>query len=266
MSEAIATQRATGPSAPDGADARGRLGPPALSRLARVELRKSRDTRAGVWLLALTAALVVAAQLLVLFAGDVGDRTFSGYAGISVLVVSVLLPVVGILLVTSEWSQRTGLATFALSPIRSRIIAAKLAAALALAGSALVLIVLSAAISTAVRHDSGAWDLGFAGLVEYAVLLVLSMLSGVGFGMLLLNSPAAIVLSFVIPSASAVLFNTWTALRPARDWVDLSSATGPLGSHDASAADWAQVGVASLLWIAVPVAIGAWRILRAEIK
>ena len=39
---------------------------------------------------------------------------------------SLLLPVMGILLVTSEWSQRTDMTTFALEPHRSRVIMAKL--------------------------------------------------------------------------------------------------------------------------------------------
>ena len=37
----------------------------------------------------------------------------------------ILLPVLGILLVTSEWSQRTAMVTFTLEPSRSRVIAAK---------------------------------------------------------------------------------------------------------------------------------------------
>ena len=41
-------------------------------------------------------------------------------------IMSLILPVLGILLVTSEWSQRTGLTTFALVPQRERVIVAKL--------------------------------------------------------------------------------------------------------------------------------------------
>ena len=44
------------------------------------------------------------------------------------LAASVLLPIVPILLMTSEWSQRTALSTFALVPVRERVIGAKLLA------------------------------------------------------------------------------------------------------------------------------------------
>ena len=40
----------------------------------------------------------------------------------------MLLPIVGILLVSSEWSQRTALITFTLVPQRMRVMSAKLAA------------------------------------------------------------------------------------------------------------------------------------------
>ena len=45
----------------------------------------------------------------------------------------VILPIVAILSVTSEWSQRTGLSTFTLVPHRGRVLAAKAAAALVVA-------------------------------------------------------------------------------------------------------------------------------------
>ena len=45
---------------------------------------------------------------------------------------SVLLPVLGIMLVTSEWGQRTAMVTFALEPRRPRVILAKLVTGLVL--------------------------------------------------------------------------------------------------------------------------------------
>ena len=38
---------------------------------------------------------------------------------------NILLPVLGIMSVTSEWSQRTAMVTFTLEPSRSRFLAAK---------------------------------------------------------------------------------------------------------------------------------------------
>ena len=99
---------------------------PGLGRLVAVELRKMLNTRAGFWLqiamVALTALAVIARRVI----GDGGDHTFACVLDVGLQPAAVLLPVAGILLVTSEWSQRTGMITFALVPVRSRILGAKL--------------------------------------------------------------------------------------------------------------------------------------------
>jgi ABC-2 type transport system permease protein len=82
---------------------------PSLSRLTAVELRKLVDTRAGFWLLTvigLLTALLVTADLIWEDREILGLRRLLGDA---VVVPGLLLPVLGVLLVTSEWSQRTNL-------------------------------------------------------------------------------------------------------------------------------------------------------------
>ncbi|HEX6620771.1 MAG TPA: hypothetical protein VF024_13980, partial [Solirubrobacteraceae bacterium] len=56
----------------------------------------------------------------------------------------------GILLISSEWSQRTGLTTFALVPRRLRVVAAKLLASVVLSLVALALCIVVAIAGTAV--------------------------------------------------------------------------------------------------------------------
>src|SRR5205807_479430 len=103
---------------------------------------------------------------------------------------AVLLPVVSILLVTSEWSQRTALQTFVMTPRRGRIAAAKLAAgallACLVAGFGILLSVL-ATLFAATHPASGQWRQ--AALVVLASVLVqlISQLSGMAFGLLLLT-------------------------------------------------------------------------------
>lgn len=87
---------------------------PALRRLVLVELRKSADTRAGRWLLGTLAAIAIAGVVLLLIFGKAGDQDFGGFVFTAQLPLGLLLPVLGILSMTSEWSQRTALATFAL--------------------------------------------------------------------------------------------------------------------------------------------------------
>ena len=127
-------------------------GPPTgipLSRLITVELRKLVDTRAGRWLLLGIALVTVGAVAVYILAADASELTFDHFVNVSVLPQSWLLPVLGIMAVTSEWTQRTGLVTHTLESRRSRVLAANFAAtgvlgvvaiALALALSALAIV------------------------------------------------------------------------------------------------------------------------------
>ena len=98
-----------------------------FSRLVSVELRKMFDTRAGRWLLisiAAFTALVLIIQLWVVLAQD-QTVTFEDFAAGANIPMNILLPVLGVMSVTSEWSQRTAMVTFTLEPSRTRFLAAK---------------------------------------------------------------------------------------------------------------------------------------------
>ena len=112
---------------------------PGLGRLVAVELRKMVNTRAGFWLQVATVAITVVAVIVRLVVGDAADHTFPSVLEVGMQPAAVLLGVVGILLVTSEWSQRTGMITFALVPMRSRVLGAKLIAGLVLAVAVLAM-------------------------------------------------------------------------------------------------------------------------------
>ena len=106
---------------------------PRFGRLVAVELRKMVNTRAGFWLQLATVAITVLAVIVACVVGDPADPTFQSVLNVGLQPAAILLPVLGILLVTSEWSQRTGMITFALVPVRSRVLGAKLIASLVLA-------------------------------------------------------------------------------------------------------------------------------------
>ena len=111
-----------------------------FSRLVQVELRKMFDTRAGRWLLisiAAFTALVLIIQLWVVLAQDM-TVTFNDFAGGANIPMTILLPVLGIMSVTSEWSQRTAMVTFSLEPSRTRFLAAKFVSTLIVALVAVV--------------------------------------------------------------------------------------------------------------------------------
>ncbi len=239
---------------------------PGLGRLVAVELRKIVDTRAGFWMQVATVALTVVVVLVRLLAGDATDHTFAAVLDVGVKPAAVLLPVAGILLVTSEWSQRTGLITFALVPRRSRVLAAKLVASLVLAAAMLVVSV--AVVAAGVLAASPGGDATWAGAApligQTAVYLGGGMVTGVAFGMVLLASAPAIVALFALPIA-------WTAvasLEPLADaapWLDTRLALGPMPQEVMSATQWAHAASALAIWMVLPLLLGIWRISRREV-
>jgi ABC-2 type transport system permease protein len=243
-----------------------------MSRLFRVELRKVTDTRAGMWLLIAIGAITLVAVTIFLFAADASELTYENFAAVTATPQGFILPVLGILLVTSEWSQRTGLVTFTLEPSRGRIVVAKFLAVLAIGLAAVALALAAGALfnvlGAGLANGAGDWDLGLAGARDFTLLQLMAIVQGLAFGMLFMNSAAAIVLYFVIPTAWSILFGLVSALEDAGPWLDLGTAQQPLfdESHSLSATEWSQLLVTSLIWIVAPLVVGVVRLLRAELK
>src|SRR5688572_14893943 len=100
-------------------------------RLVGVELRKSVDTLAGRWLLVSIGIITLLWDLFWL--GRPQEfHTVALFLSAPAALQGSLLGIVGILLATSEWSQRTAMVTFTLVPKRSLTVVAKIVAALAL--------------------------------------------------------------------------------------------------------------------------------------
>ena len=162
---------------------------PGLGRLVAVELRKMVDTRAGFWLQVAMVALTVVVVVVRLLVGDAAHHTFQSVLDVGLQPAAVLLPVLGILLVTSEWSQRTGLITFALVPVRSRVLGAKLIASLlrAVAMLAMSLAVVAAGVLVSSPGVEGTWSDAAPLIGQSAVYLTTGMVIGVAFGAILLS-------------------------------------------------------------------------------
>lgn len=172
-----------------------------FGRLVRLEVRKMVDTRAGRWLLIVMAAIgFLVSAVLVVWGEDV-DQTFGSYLSFIALPLTVLLPIMGIMSATQEWSQRTGLATFTLVPRRGRIVAAKVGASVVLTLALVLAGALAASLATLVSGG----DFTLAGLSVIGVVLsaVIFTLQGVAFGSAFLNTPAAIVAVLVLPTVWA---------------------------------------------------------------
>lgn len=240
-----------------------------FGRLVTVELRKIIDTRAGRWLLGAIIAITALVMAIFFFAAPEDERTFSNFMGIAATPQGFLLPVLGILLVTSEWSQRTAMVTFALEPSRSRVVAAKTVSAMIWGAGAFVAAVVIGTLATVAAGAPGAWDnVGGEMVLLFFLLQLITIMQGLAYGMLLLNTPAAIVTFFVLPIASSIVFSLVEALEDAAPWIDLGTAQAPLfdGAADLTGEMYAQLGVTSLIWIVLPFVAGWFRISRAELK
>jgi hypothetical protein len=240
---------------------------PGLARLTAVELRKMTDTRAGFWLLVATVALTALVVVVAGFALDEQDRTLRRILSIAVQPATIVLPIVGILLVSSEWSQRTALLTFTLVPDRTRVLIAKLLAGVVLALVALQICLAAAALGTAVAAPGTAddWSLSAVLVGQVALYVVLPMIIGVGFGAMLLSSAPAIVLYFVLPTAWSALGSLEPLEAPAR-WLDQARTMEPMLEHAMSGTEWARLGTTLALWMLVPLLVGLWRVTRSDVR
>jgi ABC-2 type transport system permease protein len=237
---------------------------PGLARLSQVELRKMADTRAGFWLLLTIVLMAAGIVAITLIAGDAGDKNFFSLFQGAVWVVSILLPVLGILAVTSEWTQRTGLTTFALVPERGRVIAAKVIAAVVLGLGAVVAALLAATIGNAIA--GGSWDLTSSLLANATLFEIAGMLGGVAFGLVFMNSALAIVLYYLLPTIWTILGETIHALDKPADWLDTTRTLQPLVDDQMTGQAWAQLGTSLGVWIGLVLLIGLWRLRRTELK
>lgn len=238
-------------------------------RLVHVELRKMVDTRAGRWLLA-AIVVAVATALVILFVQDGGDRPFAEYLQATTLPTAILLPVVGILAVTSEWSQRTALVTFTLEARRTRVAWAKVGAALVVGVTAVAvafaLAALAHAAAVGLRGATGDWEIAGTAWLGAGGYVLLGLLQGLAFGMLLRNTPAAVVLYFVLPTAWSIVGSLVTQVERVAAWLDLNRTMEPLFTGSLTAEEWARLGTSVGLWVALPVAVGMWWVTRAEVK
>ena len=237
---------------------------PSLPRLAAVELRKMTDTRAGRWLLILVALGALAAVVTTLAAGHDAEHTMARFFIVSGFTVALLLPIVGMLAVTGEWTQRTALTTFTLVPQRGRVVAAKLLAGCALALVAVLVSLLVAATGNAIA--GGQWNLDASHLGGGTAYMLISMLAGLALGLLLMRSAPAIVTYFVVPTLVGVLVETVPSLKGPSQWFDLGQATAPLGDASMAAGDWPRLAVSMVIWIGLPLAVGLLRLRRRELS
>ncbi len=245
-----------------------------LTRVVSVELRKMFDTRSGFWLMAsIVIASLLATGAVIAFAPD-SELTYSTFATAIGFPMAVILPMIALLSVTSEWSQRSGLTTFTLVPHRGRVIGAKLVCAVSVGVvSMLVAFAVGALgnlLGTAVTGTPRVWDATTTDLGYIVLGNVLGLLIGFMLGVLVRNSSGAIVAYFVyslvLPPLTGLLAATQGWFRHLQPWVDFSFAQGALFNGAMTGTEWAHLAVAGTIWLLAPLTAGLVLVMRSEVK
>ncbi|WP_148615797.1 ABC transporter permease subunit [Nocardioides rubriscoriae] len=246
-----------------------------FARLVAVETRKSFDTRAGRWLTISIVGLVLVVVGVGVFAFPDDAQDYVSLLGVTGGVLGYFLPILMIMLVTSEWSQRTGLNTFTLEPRRTRVIGAKITAGLGLAVVVLALGAAIAAVGVLLSPANGGeavWNLGYNEVQNFSLSSLIGVLVGFALAMLLRSSPVAIVVyfvyTFILPGVVAALGALVDGFDKVAPWIEFNTAQTPLftGDYRATGEEWAQIAVTGLIWLVVPFVLGLWRLVRAEVK
>lgn len=249
---------------------------PSFGRITWVEMRKMVDTLAGRWLVISMGILTVVVMAIQLIVGATTDTqlSYGDFIAGTTYSIGLLLPILGIMLLTGEWGQRTAMVTFSLVPNRMKVVFAKLAAgvvyAVASVAFAIVVGALANVLYGVVSGNELRWGVEGTMFAGFLLGQVLGMLTGFALAALLLNTASAIVLyfiyTFVVPtlvSMASALIGWFSDIAP---WVDFAAAQAPLMQGSMSGSDWAHLGVTSLIWVGIPLFLGLWRVARAEVK
>jgi ABC-2 type transport system permease protein len=248
--------------------------PVPLARLVGVELRKSFDTRSGRWLLASLGLAAVLTTGVIIAWAPAEQLTYSQFTLAIGVPMTVILPIIAVLSVTSEWTQRSGLATFTLVPHRGRVLLAKAIAA--------VLVTLPATAAAfgvgALGNLTGAaladvpvvWDQSAVDVAYFALGQTLLLLTGFVLGALIRNSSGAIVAymiyGFVAPGLLAFLAFNQAWFADARPWLDPKYNQDALVSGNLTGDQWSHLAVTSIVWLVVPMVVAVVSVLRSEVK
>jgi hypothetical protein len=236
-------------------------------KLVTTELRKSVDTRSGRFLILGILAIAAAALTWQLTHLPSGPATFEDFLSAASTGVLLLLPVIGVMAMTSEWTQRTALTTFTLSPRRVRVQLAKFVSAIVLSAVVLTATSLLALAATAIGGATGGDGASYAGmggaLVGAYLTTALNVTMGAAFGAVIAQTAVAILVFFVAPTA-------WSLAGPAlfkdnADWLDVFGAFGRIAERDLHGMV-PQTLTAIGVWIVLPTIIGLWASSRREVK
>ena len=231
----------------------------------RVETRKLIDTRGGLAVIGTILATCLFALIWLASQAKYG-ATYHRYSTGAANIVAYLIPVVTLLAMTAEWTQRTALTTFTLSPRRGRVLGAKFIAATAVSVAVLTVVLVLAAGATALGgalHGHASWGHMGADIRSYFIIMFLEVVMAAAFAALAGQTAVALVAYFIAPTAWAAF--AANVLGGSARWFDIFATYDRLAS-DHPLDHIGQTVTSIACWIAVPAVLGIRRSLHREIK
>ena len=243
-----------------------------FSRVLNIETRKQLDTRAGRGIFIaflLMATVMIGLAIYAAYRAEEAiafDMLINSTAGIA----SLLIPMISIMAVTSEWSQRTHLVTFTMEPNRFKVVFGKIVASLLLtvvSFLALVMLSLTIAFIAGLFLEAGS-ILTIPWRTTLGMLLVLLLLTlfGSAFGVLFQNTPLAIVAYWALPTVFTLVASLVPAIAKATSWIDISMAQQPIFELEMTGTEAGQLATSFSIWILLPLVVGLARLMKKEIK
>jgi ABC-2 type transport system permease protein len=254
--------------------ARATPAPIPFTRVLWVELTKMFNTRSGFWLMAgIGISALLATASVIVFAPD-SAMTYDNFGAAIGIPMVILLPIVAILSVTSEWSQRSGLTTFTLIPHRGRVIGAKLTVSVLIGALSIVVALgigaLGNIVGSTIAGVDTVWDISLDQALSIVLANVLQLLIGFMLGVLIRNSAGALVAyfvyNFVLSTLTMLLASSQEWFRDLQPWVDFNFAQGALFDGNLTSEQWANLAVSGMVWLVIPLAVGLVMVTRSEVK
>jgi len=231
------------------------------------------DTRSGFWLIASIGITgLIATIATIAFAPD-SDLTYYTFAKAIGFPITVILPMVALLGITSEWSQRSGLTTFTYVPNRRLVVGAKTLSSITIAVASMLFAFAIGAVGTVVGSQiagiPAVWDVSLGHALTIVLGNLTCLLTGTMLGMLLRSSAGGLVTYFVItllvPTMSQLLATSQEWFAKAQPWVDLNLAQSYLFEGTMTGAAWAHIATTVTLWIVLPGILGLRLVMRSEV-
>ncbi|NNG34361.1 ABC transporter permease subunit [Nakamurella aerolata] len=238
-----------------------------IGTMFRIEFRKLVDTWAGKLLLAGILGIVAVICAWLIFRQDGEQVNFADFGRAQVNVVGLLAPVIGLMAITAEWTQRTALTTFTLMPRRGQVLLAKVLASLVLTIATIaasLLLTAGSAWLAGQLHGGGVSVAGAADVVRSTLIVgALTTVMASAFGALVAQTAIAVALYFLAPTAYSMISQ---ALFPeAAKWLDVFSAFDRLSSTHPGA-DLPATLLSITVWIVIPAVVGFTWAMRREVK